>query len=318
MSALIHQSFAFTALSALLLLWPALGASQDVSWVPNPRASGAWVHDGADLLSPQGEAEINAQIQQLEQRTGAEIAVVLLPGINGEVPRDFATALFNRWGVGQKGKDNGVLVLHVIDQRRVEIEVGYGLEASLTDARCQQILERVTIPHLKAGSPDEAHRDTVRALVDFIKDGQSTLIEEKEIEPEEEYSFSLMLMLIVILIFFMTFITIVIALFRGGRRGGGVLSPDDPWGGGSSSGGSLSDDSWGGGSSSGGSSSGGRSSGGGLFGGGSSGGSSSGGRSSGSGGSSSGGSSSGGRSSGGGGGSFGGGSSGGGGAGGSY
>jgi uncharacterized protein len=157
------------ALAAPLLLWPALAATQDVSWVPNPRAEGSWAHDGVGVLGERA-AQIDKEINTLRKKTGVEIAVVLLPSIDDEVPKDFATALFNRWGVGQEGKDNGVLVLHVLDQRRVEIEVGYGLEDVLPDARCKAIIDDVTIPFFRADSFADGHLETIRALSRAIQD----------------------------------------------------------------------------------------------------------------------------------------------------
>ena len=67
------------------------------------------------------------------------------------MPKHFATALFEYWGIGQKGADNGVLVLHVLDLRRVEIETGYGNEGPLPDVKCHWLIESVVIPAFKAG-----------------------------------------------------------------------------------------------------------------------------------------------------------------------
>lgn len=137
--------------------------------VPDPRSVNEWVSDNAQLLDSR-RAEINQLIDEIERERGVEIAVVVRDSIGGEVPRDFATALFNHWGVGKKEQDNGVLILHVLDQRRVEIEVGYGLEATLTDTRCQWIIDDVTIPFFKEGSFADGHLETVRAVTRLIRD----------------------------------------------------------------------------------------------------------------------------------------------------
>jgi uncharacterized protein len=154
----------------LLLLTLLLGVTTacmarpyDSAALPSPRSQNTWVHDGAGVVADR-TGDIDKILDALERDTGAEVTVATVPSIGDEVPKDFATALFNAWGVGKKGKDNGVLVLHVIDQRRVEIETGYGVEAILTDARCKRIIDEVTIPYFKAESFADGHYETVRAI----------------------------------------------------------------------------------------------------------------------------------------------------------
>lgn len=126
-------------LSAILLLSPSVPCAETLqdrlASIPDPRMSGRWVYDGAGVV-PAGIARMNSLIGDFEKRTTVEIVVVILP-TNGEFDsKEFATALFNRWKVGKKGKDNGILVLHVLDKRRIEIEAGYGMEEVLTDGKC--------------------------------------------------------------------------------------------------------------------------------------------------------------------------------------
>ncbi|WP_407658858.1 TPM domain-containing protein [Leptospira soteropolitanensis] len=111
---------------------------------------------------------IDQMINAEEQNSGLEIAVVTLPTIESYVPKDFAVALFNHWKIGKKGKDNGILILHVIDQRRVEIEIGYGLEGDLPDATVKRIIDTYTIPAFKADNFQKGHADTVAALINKI------------------------------------------------------------------------------------------------------------------------------------------------------
>src|SRR5688572_11695707 len=125
--------------------------------VPNPRTShGGWVTDQAQVLGAYGAA-IEARLTQLNADTGAEVAVVILPSIGDAVPRQFATALFELWGVGHKGVDDGVLVLHVLDQRRIEIETGYGEEGALPDAKCAWLIEEVAKPLFKQEEMARGH-----------------------------------------------------------------------------------------------------------------------------------------------------------------
>jgi uncharacterized protein len=143
----------------------ALDLASAVAAVPNPRAeSRTWVADPANAIRL-GRDEINGLIQAHETQSSVEIAVVVLPTIGEFNPKAFATALFNHWGVGKKEPDNGVLVLHVLDQRRVEIETGYGLEGNLPDVKCHWIVEDIAIPFFKLGSFSDGLYEIVRALI---------------------------------------------------------------------------------------------------------------------------------------------------------
>jgi uncharacterized protein len=104
----------------------------------------------ADILSPATETNLNQQISQLEAKNGSEIAVVTVPDTAPSAsPKEFATTLFNHWGIGKKGKDNGVLLLISQGDRRVEIETGYGVEGILPDAKVGNIIQKDITPKFK-------------------------------------------------------------------------------------------------------------------------------------------------------------------------
>jgi uncharacterized protein len=105
----------------------------DVKDVPNPRQiNGTWVTDMTGILDQPTEAQLNCVISQLAHQNGTEIAVVTVPeAAPAASAKEFTTVLFKYWGIGKKGKDNGVLVLISKGDRRVEIETGYGIEAIL-------------------------------------------------------------------------------------------------------------------------------------------------------------------------------------------
>lgn len=158
-------------LLALLLASAAAHAdemSERISLIPNPRPEGSWVADPAGMAAPR-KSEIDRLIQDYERETSGEIAVVILPSIGQITPKEFATKLFETWGIGKKGKDNGVLVLHILDQRRVEIETGYGMEGSIPDAACSRIIDDIARPFFRAGSFADGHLEIVRALIRAAK-----------------------------------------------------------------------------------------------------------------------------------------------------
>ncbi|MBL8022554.1 MAG: TPM domain-containing protein, partial [Leptospirales bacterium] len=111
-----------------------------------------------------------------------------LPTIGKIVPKEFAVALFNTWKIGKAKKNNGLLVLHILDQRRVEIETGYGMEGILPDVKCKWILDEVGIPFFKAGSFADGHYEIVRALLRGVNDPEishKALVSGLELTPGE-------------------------------------------------------------------------------------------------------------------------------------
>ena len=123
-----------------------------VNTVPNPKdIEGGWVSDPDNYLSESHKTELNQIITEIENTSKAQIAIVILPSIGEAIPKNFAVSLFKKWGIGQAEKDTGLLILTVIDQRRTEFEVGYGLEAILTDALSYRIASQELVPHFKNG-----------------------------------------------------------------------------------------------------------------------------------------------------------------------
>jgi uncharacterized protein len=148
-------------------------AVSDVDDVANPRPGGGWVSDVANLLRPEAERQINARLDALERDLGTEIAVVTVPDVRG-TPKDFATALFNHWGIGKRALANGVLVLIVRQRRRVEIETGYGLEASLPDAWLGQMQVTEMVPRLRRQDYAGGIVAALTAIEERLRAGAST------------------------------------------------------------------------------------------------------------------------------------------------
>ena len=140
--------------------------------VPNPlRTQRSWVSDVARAISDADTLAINRTVEELQKRTSAEIAVVTVQNSGGDTPKEFATALFNKWGVGKKGKDNGVLVLMVMGQRRVEVETGYGVEGDLPDGKVGEILREQAVPHFKQGDYGAGLLAVVQEFAGILSNG---------------------------------------------------------------------------------------------------------------------------------------------------
>ncbi|MFQ3610268.1 MAG: TPM domain-containing protein [Fimbriimonadales bacterium] len=153
-----------------LLGMGALAVAQNLDLPDKPTR---WVVDSADLLSPEQEANLNQQIAELERETGAEIAVVTVQRVSHTTPKDLATELFNRWGIGKQGADNGVLMLVALSNRRVEVEVGYGLEAILPDSVVGEILDRFVVSEFRGGNYGSGIVAGVEAISERIRQAQA-------------------------------------------------------------------------------------------------------------------------------------------------
>ncbi|MGE5485696.1 MAG: TPM domain-containing protein [Ignavibacteriales bacterium] len=109
------------------------------------------VNDYAQVLSEEDRSRLEMLSIEIEQRTSAAVVVAIVSSTQPETPKMYAVNLFQTWGIGQKGKDNGVLILLDMEQRRIEVETGYGLESVLTDGRIGEILDRDVVPRFKNG-----------------------------------------------------------------------------------------------------------------------------------------------------------------------
>ena len=155
-------------LAALCILASVTSASQAY---PDPTGP---VNDFAGVLSTEDKARLETLSVDIEKRTGAAVVVAVMPNTRPETPKMFAVHLFEKWGIGQKGKDNGVLILLDMDQRRVEVEVGYGLERVLTDGRIGEILDRDVVPHFKNGRFGDGLYAGMRAISRLIEADQGS------------------------------------------------------------------------------------------------------------------------------------------------
>jgi uncharacterized protein len=150
-----------------IVVFPLASLAIEVKDVPNPRQiNGTWVTDMAGILSNDTETQLNQMIAQLERKNGAEVAVVTVPETAPAAsPKEFTTKLFNYWGIGKKGQNNGVLLLISKGDRRVEIETGYGIEGILPDAKVGNIINTKITPQFKKGDFNGGTVAGTKALV---------------------------------------------------------------------------------------------------------------------------------------------------------
>ncbi len=165
-------------LPLIFLLMPFLtgvSTAETLDQIVNPKTTGnGWVSDMAEVLDDKTEQRLNELIDRLERETTAEIAVVTIRRTDGRTPKEFATDLFNRWGIGKTGEDNGVLVLMVVEERRIEVETGYGVEGVLPDGKVAAILDTKVIPRFKQGDIGGGLLAGVQAMADEIPAGTTS------------------------------------------------------------------------------------------------------------------------------------------------
>ena len=139
-----------------------------------------YVCNPAGILSTAACDSIDRMLYALEQQTGIETVVAVVPSIGEEDCFDFSHQLLNEWGVGKKGKNNGLVILLVTDQRCIQFYTGYGLEGDLPDAICKRIQTRYMIPYLKDGNWDAGMVAGVRAVCTRLDGSMENDTEEEE------------------------------------------------------------------------------------------------------------------------------------------
>lgn len=147
-----------------------LKAAYSIQDIPKPSPPQSYVSNPDGIIDPSTEAYVNRRLQLLEDTTTSQVAVVVVQSIGEEVPRDFGVELFRYWGIGQADNDNGLLILMVIDQRRVEFITGYGLEGVLPDILCVRLQQIYMIPQAKEGDYSGAISSGVDAVIHVLTD----------------------------------------------------------------------------------------------------------------------------------------------------
>lgn len=176
---------------ALLLIFVSVstflfGTEYTVNTIPYPKTqdANAYVSNPDGILSQEAVSRINVLLDSLEAQNGSEVAVVAVSSIGYEDIKSFATDLFKAWGIGKSQNNNGLLVLFVLDQRKVTFETGYGLEGVLPDAICKRIQTQTMIPEFKNGNYDVGMLAGVERIVSTVKD------EPFETKPEAPFAWN--------------------------------------------------------------------------------------------------------------------------------
>ncbi|HNP19292.1 MAG TPA: YgcG family protein [Fulvivirga sp.] len=160
----LFKNFKGIVLCALLAI-PVLGLAQDMKPIPELWAR---VTDETNTLNTNEKQALENYLQSLEQEKGSQVAVLIVATTEPEPIEDYAIRVAEKWKLGRKGVDDGVLLLIAKDDRRLRIEVGYGLEGAITDAQSRRIIEDYITPNFKQGNFVGGINEGVAAIAKLI------------------------------------------------------------------------------------------------------------------------------------------------------
>ncbi|HEY0712174.1 MAG TPA: TPM domain-containing protein, partial [Polyangia bacterium] len=165
-------------------LTPAFAATKDVPSTPT-----TFVTDEAQFVSPDAAADLERRLEAHHAATGQQVLLWIGRRDNRDAVEAWAARTFSAWGVGKRGRDDGVVLFILPAERKVRIEVGYGLEGALPDARAAQIIREAITPRLTKGDRDGAARAGVHAILVALgnpDDGQGSrgLSEPRPVVPD--------------------------------------------------------------------------------------------------------------------------------------
>jgi uncharacterized protein len=164
------------ALIVLVVAFPALASAEPLSQL-NPTD---YVNDFSGVLGQQTQASLNDLCRQIDQKAGAQIAVVVINSLDGSDIESYTNALFRKWGVGRKSSNKGVLILLAVNDHKYRFEVGYGLEGILPDGKVGGF-GREAIPFLRQGNYDGAVSLMVSRVVDVIAQDSGVQISDTHV-----------------------------------------------------------------------------------------------------------------------------------------
>ena len=155
-------------IALVLLSTLTLAFASHISALDVPPLTGRVV-DLAHVLTAGETDSINASLKAHEDRTGNQVAVLIVPSLQGELLETYSHRVATTWKLGRKGTDNGVLLLIALNERKMRIEVGYGLEGTLTDLRSSHIIREDIVPRFRAGDIPGGVRAGVEAILKTIE-----------------------------------------------------------------------------------------------------------------------------------------------------
>ena len=207
----IKRVFSTLAIAVFLSAFPIFAA--------NVPALKGRVNDYAKIIRDSDEREIEEYLAGVEQSTGIQIAVLTMPSLGGEDIASFGIKVADKWDIGDKDKDNGAILIVAYAEHDLRIEVGDGLEGSLTDAKCGLILRNVIVPEFKNGNYSAGIKKGVMNM-GAIATGDESAVSRSVREGEDNSGDDSLVPVFAILVWLIFFVSMISAGARRGRRRG--------------------------------------------------------------------------------------------------
>ena len=222
----------YVLFAAFLLLAPGFASALDKQKFPKPTGA---VNDFAGIIPADSKARMESLSSEILEKTGTAVVVATFSSLDGEEPDMYATDLYAAWGIGKKGEDKGVLIFVAVQERKIRMETGYGVEGILPDGLVGSILDQYVIPYVKQGDYGQGLLNGLIAVGTVIaKDAGVTIGEgyqlKKPLQPRRQQRGSglgAILLLVLIIIFALTPMGramlpwLLLSALSGGRGSGG-------------------------------------------------------------------------------------------------
>jgi uncharacterized protein len=186
-----------------------------------PSRPNTYVNDYAGVLSSSELGSLEEKVESFEKTSTNEIAVVIIPTLDGDTIENVANELFTSWGIGKKDKNNGVLFLASIEDHRMRIEVGYGLEGALTDVGTAYIQDTLVSPSFKEGKYYEGINSMLDAVIGLVK-GEFTVPDNTNIQKDISFIFHNFWYVLFFLMFAFQFLAAILGRSKSWWAGGVV------------------------------------------------------------------------------------------------
>ncbi len=232
--------------AAIALIWAAffgacLAVAAPLQAAPSFPALTGRVVDEAGILSADAQAQLTSMLAQQEQQTHVQVVVATVKSLQGYPIEDYGYQLGRHWGIGQKGTNNGAILLIAPAEHKIRIEVGYGLEGQLTDAQSKVIIDRIITPAFKRGDYDQGVIDGTTAILRTIGGATINPGQDDSSGSQDARGGSHIPVLLIVFLLWIIFGRFFWPLFFLGGLGGGFGGGrGGPWGGGGSLGGGFS------------------------------------------------------------------------------
>lgn len=211
----MNAKLRFALIFSIFLVFPVFSANFKIP------SQTAWIMDEADVIDLQTKSELESKLENLDEKIGAQIAVLTISSLeeaagNDATIEEYANEVFEKWRLGQEGKDNGVLLLVSVGDRKLRIEVGYGLEGVLTDTKCGIIIRRFITPYFREGNYSEGIKSGVDAILGYVSGDEE--IQSEVDEPEKSNSADFLIPILMFTVFFGIVFVSEFSARKSGRR----------------------------------------------------------------------------------------------------